>query len=165
MRRRRGIAGRVLAGDDGRITVLVVGYFVVVVLLVGVVAGIAALQTARQRLVALADAAAVEACQAVDEDAYYRAGLAPVAGAAGPRALPLTDEGVQEAARQSLVAAEAQEAFPSLELGVATGSPDGATAQVELVATVDVPVLPPSIGAAVGGVPITVLSRARAPLG
>ena len=153
------------SGDAGRITVLVVGYFVVVVLLVGVVGTVAAVQTARQRLVALADAAALEASQAVDEQAYYRAGLAPAGAAAGGGALPLTDAGVRAAATQSLVAADAQERFPSLVLGPATGSPDGATAQVELSAVVDVPMLPATVRDAVGGVPVTVLSRARAPLG
>ena len=154
------------SGDAGRITVLVVGYFVVVAALVGVVGGVAAVQTARQRLVALADAAALEASQAVDEQAYYRAGLAragPVG--AGGGAVPLTDAGVRAAATRSLLAGGAQERFPSLVLGPATGSPDGATAQVELSAVVDVPVLPVTIRDAVGGVPITVLSRARAPLG
>lgn len=152
------------SGDAGRITVLVVGYFVVVVLLVSVVGGIAAVQTARQRLVALADAAAVEASQAVDEQAYYRDGLVP-AGGGGVQALPLTGAGVRAAAEQNLTAARAGERFPTLVLGPATGSPDGATAQVELSAVVAVPMLPASIGDVVGGVPITVLSRARAPLG
>lgn len=154
------------SGDDGRITVLVVGYFVVVALLVSVVGGIAAVQTARQRLVALADGAAVEASQAVDEQTYYRAGLVPAGeGGGGVQALPLTDAGVRAAAEQNLVAARADERFPTLVLGPATGSPDGATAQVELSAVVAVPMLPASIGDVVGGVPITVLSRARAPLG
>ena len=161
------------SGDQGRITVLVVGYFVVVVALVGVVGSIAAVQTARQRLVSLADAAALEACQAVDEQAYYRAGLARTGAGAGAGGtgggadgtLPLTDAGVRAAVAQSLAAAGAQERFPSLELGPATGSPDGATAQVELSAVVDVPMLPETLRDAVGGVPITVLSRARAPLG
>lgn len=160
------------SGDQGRITVLVVGYFVVVVALVGVVGSIAAVQTARQRLVALADAAALEASQAVDEQAYYRAGLVRTGAAAGgvgvggaEGALPLTDAGVRAAATQSLAAAGAQERFPSLVLGPATGSPDGATAQVEVSAVVDVPMLPATLRDAVGGVPITVLSRARAPLG
>lgn len=152
------------SGDAGRITVLVVGYFVVVALLVAVVGGIATVQTARQRLVALADAAAVEASQAVDEQAYYRTGLAPT-GAGGVQALPLTDAGVRAAAVQNLAAARADERFPTLVLGPATGSPDGATAQVELSVVVDVPMVPAVVGDAVGGVPITVLSRARAPLG
>lgn len=150
------------SGDEGRITVLVVGYFVVVAALVGVVGSVAAVQTARQRLVALADAAALEASQAVDEQAYYRAGLA---GPAGGGSLPLTDAGVRAAAAQSLAAADAQGRFPSLVLGPATGTPDGATAQVELSAVVDAPMLPVTVRDTVGGVPITVLSRARAPLG
>lgn len=158
-------AGRAVqaSGDAGRITVLVVGYFVVVALLVSVVAGIAAVQTARQRLVALADSAAVEASQAVDEQTYYRVGLAPARG--GAQALPLSDAGVRAAAAANLTAAAADERFPTLVLGPATGSPDGATAQVELSVVVDVPMVPAIIGDAVGGVPITVLSRARAPLG
>lgn len=148
---------RSLSGDGGRITVLVLGYFVVVALLLGVVGGIASVQTARQRLLGLADAAALQASQAVDEPAYYAAG----ASAGAP---PLSDEAVVASVEAALAAAGAQGDFPTLTVGPLTGSPDGVSAQVQLSVVLDVPMVPATVDDMVGGVPVSVLARARSPL-
>lgn len=148
---------RTLHGDDGRITVLVLGYFVVVALLLGVVGGIASVQTARQRLLALADAAALEASQAIDETAYY-------AGGVGAGGAPLSDVAVAASVEEALAAAGAAQDFPTLTVGGLTGSPDGVTAQVQLSVVLDVPMVPATIGDLVGGVPVSVLARARSPV-
>ncbi len=144
-------------GDEGRITVLVLGYFVVIALLVGVVGGIAAVQSARHRLLSVADAAALEASQALDEPGYYAVG-------ASGGAPPLTDGSVVAAVEEALVAGGAAEDFPTLEVGPLTGSPDGISAQVQLSVVLDVPMVPASVDELAGGVPVTVLSRARSPL-
>ncbi len=143
--------------DAGRITVLVLGYFVVVATLLGVVGGIASVQTARHRLVAMADAAALEASQALDETAYYATG-------ASAEGLPLSDESVTAAVEEALVATDAAADFPTLTVGALTGSPDGVSAQVQLTVVLDVPMVPATVDELVGGVPVTVVSRARSPL-
>lgn len=139
---------------------LVLGYFVVVVALLGVVAGVAGVQTQRQRLFALADAAALDAADALAVDAYYAGGLGPAAP--GAVEVPLTDASVLAAVQEHLAGAGAVGRFEALAVLPGTGSPDGATAQVVLRAVATPPLLPRVVQGWAGGVPITVTARARA---
>lgn len=163
-------SGRLLRGDEGRITILVLGYFVVIAVLLGVVVGVASVQTERQRLFAVADAAALDAADALAVDAYFRDGLgvdgAPGAAAAGAGAgavaVPLTDASVRASVEAYLGAVGAAGRFEGLTVSALTGTPDGSTAQVVLSAVATPAMLPRVVDERAGGVPITVTARARA---
>lgn len=146
--------------DEGRITILVIGYFAVVALLVCVVVGVAGVQTQRQRLFALADAAALDAADALAEDAYFTTGLGP-----GAAPLPLTDATVRASVEAHLADAGAAGRFDALTVAAGTGSPDGVTAQVVLSAVATPPMVPAAVNAWTGGVPVTVTARARSATG
>ena len=157
----RGPRCRATDGDeDGQVALLVLGYAVLALVVVLVVTSASAVHLERKRLWAAADAAAADAADAVDEEVYY--------GGAGALAtgVPLTDAGVRAAVRAHLRATGAGAAFDGLLLGPSTGTPDGRTAQVELVATAQVPVLGLLPGTSVtdGPLRISATSRARTAL-
>jgi len=58
-------------GDDGQVTILVIGFVVVALALVAVVASAAQVHLERARLAALADFAALAAAEQVSDEAYY----------------------------------------------------------------------------------------------
>lgn len=68
---RRPRAGR---GDDGQLTLLVIGFAAIAALLVVVAIDVSKVFLARRALASAADAAALAAAQAVDKDAVYRGG-------------------------------------------------------------------------------------------
>ncbi len=148
-----------MRGDDGRITLLVLGYFLVVAVLLGVVTGVAGVQTERQRLFAVADAAALDAADALAADAYFTGGLP-----AGPVRVPLTDASVRAGAEQHLAEVGAGARFDRFAL-VSAGTADGVTAEVVLSAVATPPMVPAAVNTWTGGVPITVTARARASAG
>lgn len=113
-------------GDEGTITVLAIGFTVVLVMLVTLVVDVSAVFLAQRSLSGAADAAAVAGANALDEDAVYR-------GATG-EVLPLGD--VQSAVDEQVGVAGLGERFPGLD--VVAGS-DGATATVVLGADVPLP--------------------------
>ncbi|TNM60025.1 hypothetical protein FHN55_19750 [Streptomyces sp. NP160] len=155
MRRPRAAALRpVRRGDEGSVAPLVIVDAVVVVALVLVGASATELHLARTHLLAAADAAALDAADALDEAAYYRDGVLPGQG------VPLDDDGVRRSAAELL----ARTPQPGDLLGVAvvapTGTPDGTTAEVTLAASVRPALLPAWVGDGVT-VPLQVTSRAR----
>ncbi|MEN0130763.1 MAG: hypothetical protein AAGC49_15095 [Brevundimonas sp.] len=79
---------------------LTIGFFVVAMMLVAVVASAAGVHLERKRLLALADVMALDAADAVDDGRYF----APGAGKGDPRTEPavVTDASVRAAARQYL---------------------------------------------------------------
>ena len=81
--------------DDGQIMLLSIAYGVVALALVLTVVSISAIYLERKQLLALADAVAAGAADAVDEDAYFGSdrGETPE--------LPLTDASVQQAAKNT----------------------------------------------------------------
>ncbi|MGQ7295084.1 pilus assembly protein TadG-related protein [Quadrisphaera sp. KR29] len=135
-------------------TPLVVVDAVVVTALVLVGAAATELHLARTHLLSVADSAALDAADALDEEAYYRAGVLPGQG------VPLDDAGV----RRSAAALLARTPQPSDLVGLAvvepTGSPDGLTAEVTLAAAVRPALVPAWVGDGVV-VPLQVTSRAR----
>lgn len=153
-------AQRVVPGDDGQVALLVLGYAVLALAVVLVFTAASAVHLERKRLWALADAAAVGAADAVDREAYYGGGSSLATG------VPLTDDGVRSAVLDHLRTSGAGAGFAHLRVGPATGTPDGRTAQVQLVATAEVPVigLLPGTSATRGPLQISVTSRARTAL-
>ena len=78
--------------------------------------------------------------------------------------VPLSDASVRESALGYLALAGAAQRFDGFGLGAPTGSPDGRTAEVTLVATAHPPLLPAVVPGWTGGVPLRVTARARAGL-
>lgn len=135
--------------------VLSIAYLAIAVALVFVVVSVSAVYLERKRLLALADAVAADAADAVDDPIYYGA-------RADSPMLTLTDAGVHQAAVDYFAAAPASVVdFTSLVVAEPTGSPDGVTAQVTLGAVARPPLvawlLPPG-----EGIPIEVTASAQA---
>lgn len=142
--------------DTGQISVLVLGYTVLALLLVLVVTAASSVHLERKRLLSLADAAAADAADAVDLDGYYGSEL-PSDG------VPLTDASVRRSVDRYLQRATGSAGLPrGARVAPTTGTPDGVTAEVTLVAVADVPF----VGTLVGydGVPLSVTARAHVAL-
>ncbi|GAB3875364.1 pilus assembly protein TadG-related protein [Terrabacter terrigena] len=157
--RRRGLLCRVLArgrADEGQIGVLVLGLFVLVTLLVLGAVDVTAAQLARMRLLDTADAAALDAADALDERVAYEEGVLD--------RLSVTDESVARAARQHLARTPLPPGITSWSVVPDTGTSDGATAVVTLRGTATLPMSGWVLESLGGSVTITVTSRARSPL-
>jgi len=77
-----------LRGDDGVLTLLIIGFTAIAALMVVVTTSVSAVYLARRELVSTVDAAAVAAAQQVDADSAYAEGLG--------EGLPLLDAGVEQ---------------------------------------------------------------------
>ncbi|MGA7206727.1 MAG: pilus assembly protein TadG-related protein [Specibacter sp.] len=138
--------------DDGQIMVLLIGYVLLALLLVTVVAAGSSLYIGHKQLLSAADGAALAAA-----DTFVLNG-----GTAGtdPGTL-LTDRGVTAAALEFLAGEQAPGSLSDIALAAGTGAPDGRTAQVRLSGVVH----PLFINFLVpGGIAITVTGTARAHL-
>ncbi len=161
-RRQPGVSGTTVpvgrrpAGDDGQVTLLVLGYVVLAVVLLLVVATASGVHLERKRLLALADAAASDAADAVDLEGYYRGGTGLEQGP------PLTDAGVRAAVVDHLGRLPAGD---DVVVGASTGTPDGRTAEVQLATRVPLPALSALPGLRLrAAVDVVVTSRARVAL-
>ena len=146
------------APDEGRVLLLALGCALVAGVLVLVTAAAAGVHLQRKRVVALADAAAADAADAVDEAAYYAPG-----GGADPAGVPLSDASVRASAEAHLRRAAAVADLGEVVVAAGTGSPDGRTAVVVLRARL----VPPWAAAGpvrLGAVDVRVESRAVARL-
>lgn len=143
--------------DSGQVLLLALVYGLIAVLLVLVVIAASAVHLDRKRLLALADAAALDAADALDEPAYFQA----TERAEGIDAVPVTDASVRDAASAYLQRQDAPSRFTDLRLDTAaTGTPDGETAVVVLTAR-SLPFLPNVVAGEFGaGVPLRVSASA-----
>jgi hypothetical protein len=148
---------RARQGDDGQITVLAIGYALIAFLLVAVVADVAAVHLARSQLTDVAEAAALDAADALADEAY--------AGGLAGTAVPVTDEGVRRQAVRYLAAYRPTSRLGPVRLATGTGTQDGESATVVLVGQVRLPVAAFVVASWSGGVSVTATSTARAPLG
>ena len=157
MRRRLERASGVRTDDAGQILLLALLYGLIALLLVLVVVAASAVHLDRKRLLALADAAALDAADAVDEAAYFEA----TARAEGIDAVPVTDATVRESVVAYLQRQDAPSRFIDLSVDTAaTGTPDGQSAVVVLTAR-SLPLLPDVVaGGFTGGVPLRVTATA-----
>lgn len=146
-----------LRGDDGQVLLLALVYGLVAILLVLVVVAASAVHLDRKRLLALADGAALDAADAVDEAAYFEA----TAQESGLDAVPVTDAGVRDSVVAYLERQQAPSRFNDLAVDVgSTGTPDGSTAVVVLTAR-SLPFLPDLVaGDFRAGVPLRVTASA-----
>ena len=156
MRRLRAPAQR--GGDDGQVLPLILVFTVIAASLVLVAASASSVHLARQRLQSLADAAALDAADALDESAFYSGGARPADG------VPLTDASVRASVAEHVALVGAADRFSGFAVDRGTGTPDGRTAEVTLVAVVPLPLLPPVVDGWEDGVPLRVTARARAGL-
>lgn len=140
--------------DDGQVTILVIGFAVVLLLLTVVVMGVTAVYVGERKLQVLADNAALAAA-----DTFVA--LDPGEDGAPPVTV-LDDDAVAGAAAAYLDTVSAWAGTPGLALAAPTGSPDGRTAEVTLSAVVHPPVVNLLVP---DGIPITATSEARARLG
>lgn len=142
---------RIRRGDDGTVTVLVIGFTAILLMLVTVVVDVSAVFLAQRSLSGAADAAAVAAANAVDEDAVYRDGALgslPLADAAAVVHAHLAESGVTEQ-------------FPGLQVHEAAS--DGTTATVSLAADVALPFVG-AVAPDLGSWRVRVTASARSPL-
>lgn len=137
---------------------LVLGYTVVVLLLVTVVAGATSVHLTRHRLMGLADAAALDAADALDVPAFYVTGVPEGTSATDP--VPLGDASVRASVAAYLAVAAPLQSFPAP--AVEAGSPDGVTAQVTLTTTARIPLVSAVLRPWANGVRVSVTARARA---
>lgn len=160
-------------GDGGQVTLLILVYALICFALATVVAGASAVHLGRHRLLAVADAAALDAADALDRPSFYAgtAGADPGADAGRGAAeaqtadrpvVVLSDESVRRSVQRYLAEARAPDRFYRLAIAEPTGTPDRATAEVTLVAVVRLPVFSSVLAPWSDGVPIRVTSRARA---
>lgn len=125
-RRRRGLDA------GGQITLLVLGFFLVAVLLIGVVVDASAAYLQRQSLNALADGAALAAADGVQGEQVYAGGLGEYAE---------IDPVVAESyVRRYLADSGAGQRFPGLRWAV---EHTGTSVTVRLAAPLDLPIPPP----------------------
>jgi uncharacterized membrane protein len=119
-------------GDDGQVTILVIGFVVVALALVAVVVSATAVHLERTRLAALADLAALDAADAISDAAYF----GPDGASGVASGVPLSDADVAAAVTGYLVAHPDPAAGWDEVRVLAAGSPDGRTARVTLRAVV-----------------------------
>jgi uncharacterized membrane protein len=143
--------------EAGQIAVLILLDVLVCVALLAVVVSAGAVHLTRHRLQAVADAAALDAADALDAARFYGDGAGP---AVAP--VPLTGDTVLAGVTSYLEAAGAYGRFPGLTTASPTGTPDGTTAEVTLVATAPLPLAGPLLSAWSDGVEVRVTGRARA---
>ncbi|MBD0292579.1 MAG: hypothetical protein ICV70_03260 [Jiangellaceae bacterium] len=138
------------ARDDGQITLLIIGFVMIVVLAVGVVANASKAFLYRRSLASWADGAAITAAQSVAEDAVYAGPAVDQLPLSAPEARRVVDDYV---ARHGLAAR-----FDHLRVGVQV-SAGGATVTVQLTALV-----PFVLAERAGGIDVTAHATATAPL-
>lgn len=153
-------AGRALErlrDEDGQIMILSIFYGLIALALVLVVVSVSAIYLENKRLLALADAVAADAADAVDEEGYFGSDRLDVP------VLPLTDTSVRQAVQDYLAAAPRGVGdFEALAIGEPTGTTDGTTAQVTLSAVVRPPLITWAIAPWQDGFVVTVTSSAEA---
>lgn len=145
---------RRLQGDGGQVTLLALGYFLVALSLVAVVADATAVHLARTQLQDAADAAALDAADALGEGSAYRGGITD--------AVPVSDGDVRAQAARYLATYTTPSRIEAVRLGPATGTDDGRSATVQLTARVRLPIAAPVVASFTGGVAVTVRSTASA---
>lgn len=145
-------------GDDGQVLLLVIAYATIALSLVLVVVSASAVHLERKRLLAVADAAVLDAADEVDESIYFP-------GGAEPGSVPLSDASVRASVDEFLEQRGARAEFDDLAVGAGTGTPDGRTAEVALTATVQPPLIGWALEAFSDGVVLRATSRARVDTG
>ena len=139
--------------EDGQVTLLIIGLTVVALMLILGTVAVTSAQLSRMRLLDVADAAALDAADALDASAYTR-GVQD--------AVPLSDASVRASVGEYVAGRPLPVGISSWRLDAGTGSPDGRTAVVAMSCQADLPMVGPLLDALGTSVTIQVVSRARA---
>lgn len=145
-----------VSGEEGQISILLVGMVAVVLTIVMGIVGVTSVQLSRIHLLDAADAAALDASDALARERVYAEGLGD--------GVPLTDASVAEAAVTHLASRERPSRVSAWSVAPGTGTPDGRTAVVVVTGVARIPVVSPVLAALGGGVTVTVRSTARSDL-
>jgi len=156
-RRRRIIVASDVRHDDGQILLLTVAFTVLALFLVVLVADLSALHLQRQELQALADGAALDAADALDEASFY---------ARGPEAaehpVVLSTATVRASVLEYLRGAPGDAHRLEARMDEPTRAVDGLAAEVTLTGRARVPLIGSLLSRWQAGVPVHVTSRATA---
>lgn len=133
--------------------IFTLGLALLVLALVFVVVSVSAVQIERKKLLAMADAAALDAATRIDAATYYASGSGQVA---------LDDATVRAAVSEYVAVHGVALGLEQARVGEPTGSPDGRTARVTLVTVADIPLVPEFLDGLGGGVQLRVSTAARA---
>lgn len=144
------------AQDEGQISILLIGMVAITLTIIFGVIGVTSVQLSRIQLLDAADAAALDASDALSREQVYAEGLG-----AG---VPVSDETVAAAVSDHLAARERPTRLTTWTVGEGTGTPDGRTAVVVLSGTASIPVVSAVLASFGGGVDLTVTSTARSDL-
>ncbi|MGB3186245.1 MAG: pilus assembly protein TadG-related protein [Ornithinimicrobium sp.] len=142
--------------EDGQIGILLIGMMSIALTLILGVMAVTSIQLSRIQLLDAADAAALDAADAVSEEVVYGGGV--------DDGVPLTDQGVIEAAGQHLAGRQRPSRVLAWSLLPGSGSSDGRTAVVRLQGQAAIPVISTLMSTFGGSVSITVESSARSDL-
>lgn len=151
----RTLAGEGARGERGQISLLILGFGMILITLILGALVVTNIHLAKVRLLDAADGAALAGANALDTGVY-------TSGLGG--GIPVSGAGVQQAAADYLAARPMPTSVTSWRLAPGTGSPDGFTAVVVLQAQVDVPVLSPVLAPLGGSLTMTAEGRARSSL-
>lgn len=136
---------------------LILAYTLIAFSLVAVAVDATVVHLARTQLLDAADAAVLDAADALDPSGVYGAGL-------GQDAVPLTDDAVRSQARTYLSTYTPPSRLDQIVLQQGTGTDDGASATVVLSGRVRLPVAAALVTSLSDGITVTVRSTARADL-
>jgi uncharacterized membrane protein len=136
--------------DDGQITLMIIGFVMIVVLAVGVVANAAKVFVYRRSLASWADGAAIAAAQCVAEDVVYSGGTVEV--------LPISATGARRVVDEYVERNQLADRFEDMRVAVGI-DPADATVTVEF--GVRVPLV---LSGDAAGVPVSAAATATAPL-
>lgn len=139
--------------ESGQMSILLAGLVAVTLAIVMGIVGVTSVQLSRIHLLDAADAAALDASDALAQERAYGEGVGS--------GVPLTDASVVAAARDHLADRALPDRLTGWEVAPGTGTPDGRTAVVVVRGTARIPVLTPVLEQLGGGVTITMTSSAR----
>lgn len=139
---------------------LAIAYGVLALLLVGAVASAASVHLERKALLALADLAALDAADALDDQRYFDRAPDDPSGPPG-NLLPVTDRTVRQSVEDYLASAPASTELTGLRV-VDAVAVDDRTAEVTLGSLARPPLLTWATAAWSDGIALQVTARARA---
>jgi hypothetical protein len=141
--------------EQGSISLFILGLSVIAMVLIAGTVAVTSAHLARMRLLDVADGAALNAANALDEAAYQ--------GGVG-KSVPLSSASVRERAAAYVGSRPKPANVVAWRLGPATGSPDGRTAVVALSGEAQLPMIGSALRELGVSVGISVRSEARSDL-